>query len=89
MCALDTLTDRIRAEFTELPTLKITQAQACRLWHVDEVQCRAALDSLVADGFLWRSPSGAFVALPCPRRKSVKASIADAALPSRCAAAIV
>jgi hypothetical protein len=37
MSSLDTLTDRIRSEFRELPGLKITFQQACRLWHSNEV----------------------------------------------------
>jgi hypothetical protein len=36
MSSLDTLTDRIRSEFRELPGLKITFQQACRLWHSNE-----------------------------------------------------
>lgn len=76
MTSLETLTGRIRAEFQELPALKLTFEQACRLWHSDEAQCLAALEALIAEGFLFRSPSGAFLALPKPLGKSVKAAIA-------------
>jgi len=47
MPSLDTLTDRIRAEFGDLPGLKVTFAQACRLWHADEAKCLAALEALI------------------------------------------
>ena len=77
MSALATLTDRIRAEFLELPGLKITFEQACRLWHSNEAQCMAALEALIEEGFLFRSPSGAFLALPKPHGKSMKAALAD------------
>jgi hypothetical protein len=64
---LRALTDRIRAEFVELPGLKITTAQACRLWHADEGACHAAFAALIEEGFLRQMPSGAFIALSRPR----------------------
>ena len=84
MPALDTLTDCIRAEFGELPGLKVTFAQACRLWHSDEAKCLAALEALVDEGFLRRSASGAFIALPKPQRKAAKATLADSLPTMRC-----
>ena len=66
-------------EFGELRGLKVTFAQACRLWHADEAKCLAALEALVDEGFLRRSASGAFIALPKPQRKAVKATLADSA----------
>lgn len=83
--SLPTLIDRIRREFTDLPGLKLTPEQACRLWHVDEEMCRAAMTTLIAEGFLRLTPSGAFIALPSPRGRSVKAPQPDAAVrPARC-----
>ena len=84
MSSLHTLIDRIRAEFTELPGLKLTPAQACRLWQVDERECRTALATLIAEGFLAQAPSGMFVALPRPQGKSAKAARTDAVRPNRC-----
>jgi DNA-directed RNA polymerase subunit RPC12/RpoP len=84
MPSLDTLTDRIRAEFGDLPGLKVTFAQACRLWHADEAKCLAALEALVDEGFLRRSASGAFIALPKPQRKAAKATLADSVPTMRC-----
>ena len=60
------LVERIQAEYQAVPGLKITPAQACRLWSVSEQTCRAALDALVADHVLWLAPSGTYVALPRP-----------------------
>ena len=78
------LTDRIRAEFTEFPGLKLTAAQACRLWHVDERACAAAFGALIEEGFLRKTASGAFIALPRPSDR-VKADLAqDAPRPARC-----
>jgi hypothetical protein len=84
MPSLDTLTDRIRAEFANLPGLKLTFAQACRLWHADEAKCLAALEALVEEGFLHRSASGAFIALPKPQGKAMKAALLDSSPTVRC-----
>jgi CheY-like chemotaxis protein len=45
---------RIRGEYTEMPGLTLTIAQASRLWCVDPALCRDLLERLVADGFLKR-----------------------------------
>jgi len=66
MSHIDRVVERIRAEFAAVPGLKITSPQACRLWNVSEETCRAALDALVADRFIWLAPSGRYVALPSP-----------------------
>lgn len=67
MSDIDRVVERIRAEYAAVPGLKITAAQACRLWTASEETCRAALEALVADHFLWLAPSGRYVALPGPR----------------------
>jgi hypothetical protein len=51
---------RIKGEFTEMPGLLLTVAQAKRLWHLDELTCLAALDALVASHFLVKSRNGGF-----------------------------
>ena len=51
---------RIRGEFTEMPGLLLTVAQAKRLWHLDEHTCIAALTALVDDHFLIERRRGAF-----------------------------
>jgi hypothetical protein len=58
------LVERIRAEYRTLPGLKITCAQAARLWSASEAACAAAFQVLVAERFLWRAPSGRYVARP-------------------------
>jgi|RhiMetdeSRZDD1v2_1073273.scaffolds.fasta_scaffold1680672_2 hypothetical protein len=66
MSDIGRLIERIQAEYQAVPGLKITTAQACRLWSVSEEICRAAFDALVADHVLWLAPSGRYVALPRP-----------------------
>ena len=43
---------RIRAEFYEMPGLKLTLAQASRLFHLEAARCQQALTSLVNTGQL-------------------------------------
>ncbi len=52
---------RARAEFMEMPGLKLTCTQAARLWAVDPEHCRAALAALVASGFLVVTRDACFV----------------------------
>jgi ribosomal protein S27E len=58
------LISRIRGEFIEMPGLKLSFQQACRLWNLSANACREALDALRAEGFLYQTPSGAFIAFP-------------------------
>lgn len=58
--AHDDLHVRIRAEFAEMPGLKLTLPQASRLFNIDAVRCGRALDQLVASGSL-SIARGAFV----------------------------
>jgi hypothetical protein len=46
------LSQRIRADYAEMPCLRLTLPQASRFWNVDRQTCLAALDQLVAEGFL-------------------------------------
>jgi len=46
---------RARAEFREMPGLKLTEAQAARLLSFDSVLCRAVLAALVDQRFLTRT----------------------------------
>lgn len=62
MGSIEPLLNRIRGEFLEMPGLCVTREQACRLWQMDEITCDGILGALMDDGFLTRTPSGAFVA---------------------------
>ncbi len=55
---------RIRTAYAEMPDLTVTFSEACRMWEVDEMSCAAALDILLAQGFLIRNSDGTFVAAP-------------------------
>ena len=60
---------RVRREYRDLPGLKLTLAQARRLWHVDAAACETMLASLVEQGFLARTADGAFVVRPPAERQ--------------------
>ena len=59
---------RVRGEYREMPGLCLTVQQACRLWQINLTDCTRILDVLVAQHFLKRSATGAFIAddLRCP-----------------------
>ena len=63
------LIDRIRGEYREMPGLRLTFAQACRLWQMDPQTCEATLDELVREAFLRRTNDGAYIALPSPQHQ--------------------
>jgi hypothetical protein len=52
---------RVRGEYIEMPGLRLTTAQAQRLWGLDRASCDALLRALVDSKFLFRTRDGAFV----------------------------
>jgi hypothetical protein len=57
----DDVLRRIQGEFNEMPGLRLTPPQACRLWGMDSANCAATLDALVATQFLFRTRDGSFM----------------------------
>jgi hypothetical protein len=75
-----TLLERIRAEFLEMPGLRLTLGQAQRLWGVEPTLCKAVLDALVEAKFLRVNASGAYARLtdggtPHPHPATVKVHV--------------
>ena len=56
------LVERIRGEYLEMPGLRLTLAQACRLWQLDAATCETLLQQLVQKTFLRKTPDGAYIA---------------------------
>jgi hypothetical protein len=52
---------RAKAEYLEMPGLKLTRHQAARLWASDVSLCDAVLSALVRDRFLTVTSSASFV----------------------------
>ena len=57
----DNILCRIRAEYGEMPGLKLTAAQAQRMWGLDRASCDGLMTGLVTAGFLALTRDGAFV----------------------------
>jgi hypothetical protein len=57
------LFQRIQGEFLEMPGLRLTPSQACRLWGLDTELCGRLLTQLVDVKFLMRTRDGRFMQL--------------------------
>jgi hypothetical protein len=64
---LESLLARVRGEYFEMPGLRVTFAQACRLWQVDVSTCEMLLDQLIREGFLWKTNHGFYIAVAAIR----------------------
>ena len=58
---VDEVLQRIQGEYLEMPGLRLTTAQAQRLWGLERDVCAALLAALVDAKFLCRTRDGAFV----------------------------
>jgi hypothetical protein len=56
---LEIVVHRIREEFLEMPGLRLTPAQATRLWGLEQETTHAVIERLVACSFLRWTPTGA------------------------------
>lgn len=80
---------RIRAEYVEMPGLRLTLEQAARLFGVEWALCRLALDGLVEATFLCVTSNGSYARLtagnhtPPPRAAKVARPLASRLLWSR------
>ncbi len=52
---------RIQSEYREQPGMRLTPAQACRLWNMEPVLCEALLSALVARHVLARTTDGYYI----------------------------
>lgn len=73
---------RVQCEFLEMPGLRLTEAQARRLWGLDASACGALLNALVDQKFLFRTRDGAFMrveyAMPIKAALKPRAKVAAA-----------
>jgi hypothetical protein len=68
--SLDSLMARVRGEYCEMPGLRLTVSQACRLWHVDVSTCEMVFEQLIREGFLYKTEKSAYIAQPTTRKRS-------------------
>jgi hypothetical protein len=60
---IDEVLHRIQGEFVEMPGLRLTAAQAQRLWGLEQDMCDALLRALVDARFLAQTRDGAYMRL--------------------------
>lgn len=58
---IDDVLQRIQGEYVEMPGLRLTAAQAQRLWGLDRSVCEQLLNALVNANFLSQTRDGSFV----------------------------
>ena len=58
---LDALVHRVREEYRESPSLRLTPSQAQRLFGLEPLVCVAILEALLTENFLSRTSDGLFV----------------------------
>lgn len=58
---IDEVLQRIQGEYLEMPGLRLTAAQAQRLWGLESDVCSALLGALVDAKFLAQTRDGAFI----------------------------
>ena len=75
MPPLESLVARIRGEYREMPGLRLTFAQACRLWQLDAPTCETLLEQLVRESFLYKTSNGAYIALSATAGRQTKAQL--------------
>ena len=73
---------RIFSEYLEMPGLRLTSAQAQRLWGLEADACANAIRVLVEGGFLRRTDAGQYVRLTdgaavMPTLRMAKAELKD------------
>ena len=71
---IDEALQRIQGEFVEMPGLRLTPAQAQRLWGLERDVCDALLGALVDAKFLAETRDGAFVRMEGARPTTVMTS---------------
>jgi hypothetical protein len=61
---------RVQGEYLEMPGLRLTEAQARRLWGLDAASCSALLGALVDANFLFRTRDGSFMRVETVQMKT-------------------
>jgi hypothetical protein len=59
--AMEQMLRRIQCEFLQMPGLRLTLAQAERLWNLDALVCESLLSALIDVQFLGRTVDGTFI----------------------------
>ena len=72
---IDDVLQRIQGEYVEMPGLRLTPAQAQRLWGLDRATCDELLNALVNRRFLSQTRDGSFIRTDGgPRREAPRSA---------------
>jgi hypothetical protein len=55
---IEVVTRRVREEFREMPGLRLTPAQATRLWGLEQDVCHQVIEALIATAYLRWTAAG-------------------------------
>jgi hypothetical protein len=77
MGSLESLVARVRAEYREMPGLRLTFGQACRLWHLDASACETVLEHLIREAFLYKTDNGDYIAVSGMVGRQAKAPLQE------------
>ena len=83
MTTIDDVVNRLRAEFLEMPGLRLTSGQVQRLCGVERTLCQLGLDSLVATKFLYVKSDGVYARTTDGEVSSPPMARAGLGLPAR------
>jgi hypothetical protein len=79
MRSLEDMLNRLRAEYLEMPGLRLTAAQMRRLRGIERMMCQSVLDALVDAKFLCMKSDGSYARLTSgdiiPRPRAAKAEL--------------
>jgi len=70
--------ERLRAEYLEMPGMKLRMEQVQRLCGIEQTMCKLVLDALVKTNFLCLKSDGTYVRLTdgsAPRSRPLKAAV--------------
>ena len=81
MPLFESLIGRIRGEYREMPGLRLTFAQACRLWQMDAPTCEMLLEQLVREAFLYKTGNGSYIAISSTSSPQAKAQLPRERIP--------
>ena len=83
MTTIDDVVNRLRAEFLEMPGLRLTSGQVQRLCGVEQTLCQLGLESLVATKFLYVNADGVYARTTDGEMSRPRMARAGLGLPAR------
>jgi hypothetical protein len=83
MRTIDEVVGRLRAEYMEMPGMRLTRAQVQRLCGIEHTVCQLVLEALVNDAFLSATADGHYTRATSEEHIRPRAARASLGRPSR------